>query len=687
MNCNSNTMRLRDIENVTLDTCTQSCTILPINLVCNSLIVPPSEMILGAQYNKNSDIKKFYLPLKDSNGTTWLDKQFYILTEQNEITNKIQILGDNIKINDSFIELIWKVDDTTTANSGTIQVQLEIFGEEYQFYSNKATFTISESINADKEIISNYPTVLQQIQEALKNTLTDIEYSRTEGNVIYYTLYYADGTTKDLAFYTSVNGLPSGGTKGQVLTKKSDEEYDAEWVDLENDFVKDVKVNGNSVVADNVANIDLTGYAKKTDIPTKTSDLTNDSNFITDTVDNLKNYYKKAETYNQTEIGDLLENKANKADIPTKVSELENDEGYLKIIPIASANELGGIKVGKNLSIDTDGTLNAEGGGSGTIDYNNLENKPILNSSNIEILEINENETIAGTINLHKVSKTGSYNDLNNKPSLDFIQNSEKGAANGVATLDENVRIDKAQLPLDIVYDSSYVHTDNNFTTDLKNKLDGIENNAQVNKIETIKVNANALKITDKAVDVEVPTKISDLTNDSGFIDNTVNNLVNYYNKTETYNQSEINNLLSSKANTGDIPTKVSQLENDKNYLTEIPIASATVLGGIKVGSNLIITEDGTLSAEAGGVSSYNDLTDRPTLNTNVTTSQPVSESELITGEMVLHKISKTGDYGDLNNKPTIPAKTSDLENDSDFTTKKYVDDIVGNINTLLSEV
>ena len=93
------------------------------------------------------------------------------------------------------------------------------------------------------------------------------------------------------------------------------------------------------------------------------------------------------------------------------------------------------------------------------------------------------------------------------------------------------------------------------------------------------------------------------------------------------------------------------------------------------------------MSAEAGGVSSYNDLTDRPTLNTNITTSQPVSESELITGKMVLHKISKTGDYGDLNNKPTIPAKTSDLENDSDFTTKKYVDDIVGNINTLLSEV
>ena len=74
-------------------------------------------------------------------------------------------------------------------------------------------------------------------------------------------------------------------------------------------------------------------------------------------------------------------------------------------------------------------------------------------------------------------------------------------------------------------------------------------------------------------------------------------------------------------------------------------------------------------------VTSYNDLTDKPTLNTNVSTSQPVSESELITGEMVLHKISKTGDYNDLLNKPTIPTKTSDLTNDSGF-----VDNSVSNL-------
>ena len=43
----------------------------------------------------------------------------------------------------------------------------------------------------------------------------------------------------------------------------------------------------------------------------------------------------------------------------------------------------------------------------------------------------------------------------------------------------------------------------------------------------------------------DIPTKVSDLTNDSGFIDNTVNNLTNYYLKTETYTKIEINNLIA----------------------------------------------------------------------------------------------------------------------------------------------
>lgn len=40
------------------------------------------------------------------------------------------------------------------------------------------------------------------------------------------------------------------------------------------------------------------------------------------------------------------------------------------------------------------------------------------------------------------------------------------------------------------------------------------------------------------------PTKLSDFSNDTGFITNSVNNLTNYYLKSETYTKSEVNNLI-----------------------------------------------------------------------------------------------------------------------------------------------
>ena len=44
-----------------------------------------------------------------------------------------------------------------------------------------------------------------------------------------------------------------------------------------------------------------------------------------------------------------------------------------------------------------------------------------------------------------------------------------------------------------------------------------------------------------------IPTKTSDLTNDSGFITNQTNSLANYYLKSEAYNKTEVNNLFSDK--------------------------------------------------------------------------------------------------------------------------------------------
>ena len=83
-------------------------------------------------------------------------------------------------------------------------------------------------------------------------------------------------------------------------------------------------------------------------------------------------------------------------------------------------------------------------------------------------------------------------------------------------------------------------------------------------KIDTIKVNGTAQVISDKTVNIAVPTKTSDLTNDSGFITDAA---------------------LTGYAKTTDIPTKTSQLENDSHYITasEAPVQSVNTKTGAVV--------------------------------------------------------------------------------------------------------
>jgi len=54
------------------------------------------------------------------------------------------------------------------------------------------------------------------------------------------------------------------------------------------------------------------------------------------------------------------------------------------------------------------------------------------------------------------------------------------------------------------VTDANYVHTDNNFTNALLSKLNGIEDGADANDLETVKVNGVAQTVTGKAVDITV---------------------------------------------------------------------------------------------------------------------------------------------------------------------------------------
>ena len=89
---------------------------------------------------------------------------------------------------------------------------------------------------------------------------------------------------------------------------------------------------------------------------------------------------------------------------------------------------------------------------------------------------------------LKAVAFSGSYNDLTNKPTIPTVTNDLTDA-------------------LKANYDAAYTHSQSAHAP----------SNAQANVIETVKVNGTALTPTAKAVNVVVPTKVSDLTDASNY--------------------------------------------------------------------------------------------------------------------------------------------------------------------------
>lgn len=370
--------------------------------------------------------------------------------------------------------------------------------------------------------------------------------------------------------YADITGTPYIPTKTSDLTNDSDFVSDANYVHTDNNFTTALKDKLNGVATGAEVNVqsdwnitdtssdafiknkpaiptktsDITndsGFITSAAVPTKTSDLTNDSGFITNQVNNLANYY------DQTAINSMF----NALSIPTKTSDLTNDSGFLttSTLPIATTSNLGVVKIGSGINVASDGTISAA---VASLDWANITNKPT---------------------------------------------------------------------------DVSYWTNDAGYITSaaLPTKTSDLENDS------------------DFVTSADVPTKTSDLTNDSGFITNSVSNLANYYKKSETYTQGEVNSLLSAIV----IPTKTSELTNDSNFVSDTDYATASKGGVIKVGSGLAIT-NGVLSTTGGGV------------------------ADAVEWSNVLNKPSDVSywnnDAGYITSA-ALPTKTSDLTNDSGFLT------------------
>ena len=84
----------------------------------------------------------------------------------------------------------------------------------------------------------------------------------------------------------------------------------------------------------------------------------------------------------------------------------------------------------------------------------------------------------------------------------------------------------------------------NDYTSAEKQKLSGIASGAQVNVIESVKVNGTKLTPSSKAVDISVPTKTSQLTNDSGY--QSATNVESIITAKGYQTQSQVQSLINS---------------------------------------------------------------------------------------------------------------------------------------------
>ena len=111
-----------------------------------------------------------------------------------------------------------------------------------------------------------------------------------------------------------------------------------------------------------------------------------------------------------------------------------------------------------------------------------------------------------------------------------------------------------------------YNLSENNFSNIYKKKLDGIEQNAQVNKIEKIFINDDEMPIVDKKINITIPTKLTDLKNDNYFV-NDINyvHTDNNFSHAEKEKLKELNNYDDSSLNEKIVENSNSILENKKD--------------------------------------------------------------------------------------------------------------------------
>ena len=402
------------------------------------------------------------------------------------------------------------------------------------------------------------------------------------------------------------------------------------------------------------ANLD-TALASKADassIPTKTSQLTNDSGFTTAT--------EVSTTY------------ATKAEVPTKTSQLANDSQYQTKANLDTALATKADK--SSLASKQDKLVSG-------VSIKTINDQSLLGSGNISI----ESGT---SVTVDSALSTTSENPVQNKVVTKALQT--KANASDIPTKVSQLENDSKFATQTAVATGLATKADKDSLTSLEGSVSTLETTVR-NQDKSIVANAQAIQgKQDKLVSGTNIKTINNqsilgsgnisiegggtVTVDSALSDTSENPVQN---KVITTRVTSIETSLGSKANASDIPTKVSQLENDSQYQTKsnLDTALADYAKTSDVNSKNAL-QDTAIQDNADAIATINQTLESKADTSAIPTkvSQLENDSDFVTATDVSTNYATKTELASKANTEDVPTKTSQLENDSTYQTKANLD-------------